>query len=59
VHIGARIAAEAWPSEVLMSRHRENLAAGSSIDVEDRHANAQAVPENGTSRRLASAGVPE
>jgi class 3 adenylate cyclase len=35
VHIGARIAAEAGPCEVLVSNARD-LAAGSGIDFEDR-----------------------
>ncbi len=36
VHIGARIAAEARPCEVLVSSIVRDLAAGSSIDFEDR-----------------------
>jgi class 3 adenylate cyclase len=36
VHIGARIAAEARPSEVLVSSIVRDLAAGSGIDFEDR-----------------------
>jgi class 3 adenylate cyclase len=36
VHIGDRIAAEARPSEVLVSGKVKGLAAGSSIDFEDR-----------------------
>jgi class 3 adenylate cyclase len=36
VHIGARITAEARPCEVLVSRVVRDLAAGSSIEFEDR-----------------------
>ncbi len=36
VHIGARIAAEAQPSEVLVSGIVRDLAAGSGIDFDDR-----------------------
>jgi class 3 adenylate cyclase len=36
VHIGARVAAEAGPCEVLVSGIVRDLAAGSSIDFEDR-----------------------
>jgi class 3 adenylate cyclase len=36
VHIGARIAAEAQPCEVLVSSTVRDLAAGSAIDFEDR-----------------------
>jgi class 3 adenylate cyclase len=36
VHIGARIAAEARPCEVLVSSIVRDLAAGSGIDFEDR-----------------------
>jgi class 3 adenylate cyclase len=36
VHIGARIAAEARPCELLVSSVVRDLAAGSSIDFEDR-----------------------
>jgi class 3 adenylate cyclase len=36
VHIGARITAEARPCEVLVSSIVRDLAAGSSIDFEDR-----------------------
>jgi class 3 adenylate cyclase len=36
VHIGARIAAEARPCEVLVSSIVRDLAAGSGMDFEDR-----------------------
>jgi class 3 adenylate cyclase len=36
VHIGARIAAEAWPCEVLVSSVVRDLAAGSGIGFEER-----------------------
>jgi class 3 adenylate cyclase len=36
VHIGARIAAEARPCEVLVSSIVRDLAAGSGIDFEER-----------------------
>jgi class 3 adenylate cyclase len=36
VHIGARVAAEARPSEVLVSRTVTDLVAGSGIDFDDR-----------------------
>ena len=36
VHIGARIAADAGPCEVLVSSIVRDLAAGSGIDFEDR-----------------------
>jgi class 3 adenylate cyclase len=36
VHIGARIADEARPCEVLVSNIVRDLAAGSGIDFEDR-----------------------
>ena len=39
VHIGARIAAEARPCEVLVSNIVRDLAAGSGIDFEDRGTN--------------------
>jgi class 3 adenylate cyclase len=39
VHIGARIADEARPSEVLVSNIVRDLAAGSGIDFEDRGTN--------------------
>jgi class 3 adenylate cyclase len=45
VHIGARIAAEARPCEVLVSGIVRDLAAGSGIDFEDRGArNLKGVP---------------
>ena len=40
VHIGARIAAEARPHEVLVSSIVRDLAAGSSIEFEDRGVHA-------------------
>ena len=40
VHIGARVAAEANPSEVLVSRTVHDLVAGSGIDFEERGAHA-------------------
>jgi len=36
VHIGARVAAEARPNEVLVSRTVKDLVAGSGIDFDDR-----------------------
>jgi class 3 adenylate cyclase len=36
VHIGARVAAAAGPSEVLVSRTVKDAVIGSSIDFEDR-----------------------
>ena len=36
VHIGARVAAEAKPCELLVSSIVRDLAAGSSIEFEDR-----------------------
>jgi class 3 adenylate cyclase len=38
VHIGARVAAEAGPSEVLVSRTVRDLVAGSGIEFADRGA---------------------
>jgi class 3 adenylate cyclase len=47
VHIGARIAAEARPGEVLVSSIVRDLAAGSGIDFEDRGDHAlKGVPGN-------------
>jgi class 3 adenylate cyclase len=40
VHIGARVAAEAGPGEVIVSRTVKDLVAGSGIDFSDR-GNAQ------------------
>jgi class 3 adenylate cyclase len=36
VHIGARVAAEARPGEVVVSRTVKNLVAGSGIDFQER-----------------------
>jgi class 3 adenylate cyclase len=36
VHIGARVAAEALPGEVLVSRTVKDLVAGSGIEFDDR-----------------------
>ncbi len=36
VHIGARVAAQAEPGEVLVSRTVKDLVAGSGIDFQDR-----------------------
>ena len=36
VHIGARVAAEAGPGEVLVSSTVKDLVAGSGIEFEDR-----------------------
>jgi class 3 adenylate cyclase len=36
VHIGARVAAQAGPSEVLVSRTVTDLVAGAGIDFDDR-----------------------
>ena len=36
VHIGARVAAEAGPGDVLVSRTVHDLVAGSGIELEDR-----------------------
>ncbi|HET6770303.1 MAG TPA: adenylate/guanylate cyclase domain-containing protein, partial [Actinomycetota bacterium] len=40
VHIGARVAAEAGPGEVLVSSTVKDLVAGSGIDFEDRGAHS-------------------
>jgi class 3 adenylate cyclase len=45
VHIGARVAAEAGPGEVIVSRTVKDLVAGSGIDFSDRgHAQLKGVP---------------
>ena len=56
VHIGARIAAEARPCEVLVSGIVRDLAAGSGIEFEERGVKrSRAFPGSGSSTRLDSA----
>jgi class 3 adenylate cyclase len=58
VHIGARIAAEARPGEVLVSSIVRDLAAGSGIDFEDRGVpKLSGFRESGACSRLASASA--
>lgn len=58
VHIGARVAAEAGPGEILVSRSVHDVLAGSAFDFEDRGARTlKGVP--GEWRLFAVTGVPE
>ena len=53
VHIGARVAAEAGPGEVLVSSTVKDLVAGSGLAFESRGAHAlKGVPDAGTSTPL-------
>jgi hypothetical protein len=56
VHIGARVAAEAGPSEVLVSGI---VKPPGGSNIRDRDTRTLTGPEGGTSRRLASTSVPE
>ncbi len=60
VHIGARIAAQATPSEVLVSSTVRDLVAGSGIDFEDagRHA-LKGVPERWQLYRVTDRANPD
>jgi class 3 adenylate cyclase len=47
VHIGARVAAEAGPGEVLVTRTVKDLVAGSGIEFQDRGTRSlKGVPED-------------